>query len=419
MKAKKPWAVAAAALLLVGLTINYFGHYWSVLSADVKDPAMDSALKAADAEANKAKGLASDLSNLKDSFDKFTKVGNELQSNIDGRLLWLEVLKAIDASLPKDARPIGQKKETEEDIAKRPELHIESIDCEYFADLTPWLTSPPVASNMKNFAAPAAPAANGQTPAGAAPAGPGVSAADAAAATPPPGGAPPAGPPATPPATPDATVPPTGDAAAGQTTDASGAPAGAGGWVIEIRGHHFHNNLPDKNVNVGDEGEQFVTNTLVKNLATGKVKLPDGPNGQLIDVPIADLGIKHPVVVIGSKVQTVAYMAEPIDATAQGGLMMGPRRRRRRRRIAVGLAGANRSGAETIHAASLRFHRAIQLGTATARRSAGKDGQEGDRRSQHRRRRRRPGRAQLVGVRKSWTNCAPLSTGSSSTIFGC
>ena len=43
--------------------------------------------------------------------------------------------------------------------------------------------------------------------------------------------------------------------------------------MIELRGYHLHNNLPDKNIDVGDEGEQFVRNTFIKNLETGKVML--------------------------------------------------------------------------------------------------------------------------------------------------
>src|SRR4029078_12786715 len=40
VKAKKPWAVAAVALLLLGLTINYFMHYAALLTANNEDPQM-------------------------------------------------------------------------------------------------------------------------------------------------------------------------------------------------------------------------------------------------------------------------------------------------------------------------------------------------------------------------------------------
>src|SRR5690349_10808915 len=47
IRSKKPWAVAAVALLMVGLTVNYFAHYASLLSANTDDPLMKSAMGAA------------------------------------------------------------------------------------------------------------------------------------------------------------------------------------------------------------------------------------------------------------------------------------------------------------------------------------------------------------------------------------
>src|SRR3954453_6809125 len=83
VKAKKPWAVAAVAALLVGLTINYFGHYMSLLSADISDPQMDQALKAADQETKNATALAATHTELKTKFDAITAIGANLQSNVD------------------------------------------------------------------------------------------------------------------------------------------------------------------------------------------------------------------------------------------------------------------------------------------------------------------------------------------------
>lgn len=87
-----------------------------------------------------------------------------------------------------------------------------------------------------------------------------------------------------------------------------------------MRGYHLHNNPPDSKVDVGEEGEQFVKNTLIKNLREGKVKLPDGPNGELVEVPIADLGISDPVVVTNLKVQAVTYLADPVDPANVGAM---------------------------------------------------------------------------------------------------
>ena len=71
-------------------------------------------------------------------FDKVVTTAKNLQSNVDGRLLWLELLKAIDAALPKDTRPADKRQETEEDIAKREEIHIEGIECEFLPDMASW-----------------------------------------------------------------------------------------------------------------------------------------------------------------------------------------------------------------------------------------------------------------------------------------
>ena len=45
------------------------------------------------------------------------------------------------------------------------------------------------------------------------------------------------------------------------------------------------------------------------------MKLPDGPNGEPVEVSMADLGIKMPVVVTREKTRPVTYFAEMPDPT--------------------------------------------------------------------------------------------------------
>ncbi|HJQ82165.1 MAG TPA: type IV pilus assembly protein PilM [Lacipirellulaceae bacterium] len=374
VKAKKPWAVAAVALLLVGMTVNYFGHYSSWKTADKEDPAMKSAIAASASAKQLASGFESTFTTQTSKFDEIKKIGENLQSNVDGRLLWLEVIKAVDSALPRDERPAEERKETVEDVAQRPELHIESVDCEYFEDVAPWYTSilPQYVAAKKEAGqevsaelsaeAEAAEVANEQSVAEAATAtdtapgegpaadGTGAPASDAAstdgAATDPNATAPADDPNA---ASPDAdqnaaspTVESTAEApaadpmadpsataaidpATGQPMDGSATTGLTGpGWVIEMRGYHLHNSLRDEKIDVGDEGDAFILNTFFKNLETGTVKLPDGPNGELIDVPISELGIKFPVVVTSEQIIPVAYYAEAIDPNAVGGMPATP-----------------------------------------------------------------------------------------------
>jgi type IV pilus assembly protein PilM len=344
VRAKKPWAVAAVAMLLLGMTISYFGHYSSLMTANVADPAMDGAIKSAASVKSTATEFTTSNTELTTKFDQITTIGNNLQSNVDGRLLWLELLKAVDAALPKDTRPPEQRKETAEDIALRPELHIESMDCEYFTDVSQWknIVNPappgkPLYISMKPR--PAAPAAaplpvDGQDGAAATDGQPVDGAAtDPAAPATPADGATPAGESAADAAAPDAAAPAdetapdagaeavpaeaSGEAAVDPATGQPIAGAGTDGWVIELRGYHLHNALPGQNTAVADgEGGQFVLNTLIKNLETGTVKLPDGENGALVDVPIADLGIELPTLVTREKTNTVEYLGESVDLTA-------------------------------------------------------------------------------------------------------
>jgi type IV pilus assembly protein PilM len=311
VRSKKPWAVAAAALLLSGMAINYFSHYSAFRSAAVDTPAMASALSASKHAVSESTNQITTQTGLTTKFDEITKIGENLQSNVDGRLLWLELLKAVDTAMPRDTRPADQRKETAEDVTARNELHIQSMDCEYMDDVGPWFTSiSPLYEQAKQVAArlaakdAAAPAAAGQAPA-----------ADANSAAANPAAAPPA---VAPPV--DATAQPApgaapgaGGAPAGDAAAASAAPALTGpGWIIELHGYHFHNS------DVYDEGLQFIQHTLIHELEQGKVKLPDGPNGEMIEVPIKDLGISYPVVITQGRIRDVTFYPDATDSSSPG-----------------------------------------------------------------------------------------------------
>src|SRR3954465_8464138 len=137
VRAKKPWAVAAIALLMLGLTVNYFAHYASLLTANIDDPMMSGALKEAKGVESTASNFTTENGKLIEKFNQVVTTAHNLQSNVDGRLLWLELIKAIQTALPKDDRKPNERKDTEADIAKRPELHITAMECEYYADLAP------------------------------------------------------------------------------------------------------------------------------------------------------------------------------------------------------------------------------------------------------------------------------------------
>jgi type IV pilus assembly protein PilM len=251
---KKPWAVAAAALLMLGCTVSY-AAYSMALSGVVGDD-----WNTAQSQAKQFKTTADKLKGDKDralgDFKKTDDTGRELVGNVEGRLRWLELLKAVNACLPtgEDPKPANGNDSPADKIARRRELHVTNIDCQQVDDEKPWYES---VTKREESAADAA----------------GKPAEDASAAA---------------------------SAPADSSTSASGPKAI---WIVQLRGHHWHNADPN------NMDRQYVRNTLIKNLREMTVDLPTGENGKMEKVSMKELGISHPVLVDPK----MAYPAEIND----------------------------------------------------------------------------------------------------------
>jgi type IV pilus assembly protein PilM len=252
VRAKKPWAVAGVAAVLAGLTFNYFTHVSAWSDVNVTDASWTPAIASAKQTKENADRLESTRTGIQAKAKEIQEIAGKLTSNVEGRVRWLELAKAIHAALPKDPRP---REENAAHVKSRNELHIEAIDTQFFTD---------VGADYFGLIQPQYDAEMGRG-------GTDAAAESASAAV-------------DPAATAAATAPAEGAAAAG---DAGAAPTGEG-WVIQLTGYHFHNG--DKK----NETRRFVYNTLIKNLETGSVKLPDGKDGEVIEVPLKDLVISHP-----------------------------------------------------------------------------------------------------------------------------
>ncbi len=298
IRAKKPWAVAAAAALMAGLAFNYSSYVSAYQTADV-DNDWKQALSQAASTKQFTGGLESTNTDLKSKFDNISQMGKNLASNVDGRLLWPELWAALNAAIPKDTRPEEERQETPEDVMSREEVHITSMDCTHMEDLSTWFTAvQPLweeAQSGRDIADVAeAAAATGE-------ADPNAPPEEGAAVEAPPVEAAPVD---------EYAFDATGGAAAGDGTATAG-PSGPG-WVIQLRGHHFHNERG------GRIGQQFLRETLIENLMNGSIQLPDGPPGPdgsptMIDVSFAELGISHPVIVTKRRIVDVQYDPEAVE----------------------------------------------------------------------------------------------------------
>lgn len=331
VRSKKPWAVAAAAALLLGMTINFFSHYsaWRSAATDRETaPQMADALQASQNISSTFASAESTNQAHKEKLKSVAAIGTNLRSNVEGRLLWLELLKAIDTALPKEPPVEGEKELTAADVTHRNELHITSVDCEWLDDVGVWFTGvKPRYDEMQMSDAEREEARKAREAAEAAAA----AAAEAESAD----GEPPAAEPPVegteePPAeglpddiAADEGVPPV-DPTLPAADDPYGAPAdgetvAAGpsgpGFVIQIEGYHFHNSNKDTKFDRTQEGEAFLRQTLIDNLASGTVMLPDGDNGEMVEVSMERLGIGYPVVVSSNSIRTVKY--DPTAATVE------------------------------------------------------------------------------------------------------
>jgi len=272
IREKKPWAVAMVAALLLGVTINFLGHWRAWNSVDPNR--FSEAMSAADNAANTATSQESAYTDEKGKFTAINEIGKALVGNVEGRWLWPEILTALNQCLPSDpegARP--------EEIGKRNEIHITSLECEWFTDLSTWYNGGikekiEAVQNAMQVPPMPAPAAAPQEPAEGAAADGAAVAADPAAA--------------------DPNVDPAagGDPLAQQPpAEATPDPGPTGpGWVIELRGHHYHNE------DLIHRTAKFVRETLIENLRNKKVTVVNPDDGQPVEISMKELGIGYPVI---------------------------------------------------------------------------------------------------------------------------
>lgn len=148
IRRKKPWAVATAATLLIGLATSAAG-YGGVLHSVSK-----ARFGAAEEEATKieteANALKSKYAGEVSKNGALQTAGQKLVGALQTRELWMEVYKAIDECLPRD---VGDGLD-ETEIRKMNRISIRSITCKKHADLGTWFASPDVASdNARGFMA--------------------------------------------------------------------------------------------------------------------------------------------------------------------------------------------------------------------------------------------------------------------------
>jgi type IV pilus assembly protein PilM len=284
IRSKKPWAVAAAAALLLGCTISYVSYARALATVDLAK--FQSAEQKAESVVKEAHSFKQQADEAKAQMDKTAEVGTKVVQNVEGRFRWLELLRAVNSCLPRDP----ENKPLPDDLEMRAQMHIHSLDCQPLMSLDEYLV--PVKQNgwlvsdeTSGDAASGGSGAAGSGAAGDASPAASMAAAPMAAAT---------------------------MAAAGPESMGASAAAPVGepvAWLITLQGHHYHNNREAFGDNIG---AQYVRNTLIERLLHGDVILPTGIGGEKEKVTMKELGISYPALINPGKI----YKETMVDPNA-------------------------------------------------------------------------------------------------------
>ena len=143
VRRKKPWAVATAATLLVGMSMSAAGY--GAVCMSVSETRFGEQTKAAE-------GIVREASTLKDSYKKeetknesLRNDGKKLVGMLNNRENWLEVYKAIDECLPRD---IGSQLD-ETEIRRMNRITIRSLTCKKYDDVGTWFGDKTMSEGVK------------------------------------------------------------------------------------------------------------------------------------------------------------------------------------------------------------------------------------------------------------------------------
>jgi type IV pilus assembly protein PilM len=290
--AKRPWAVGALASLLVAALASFGGLFlaWQTFAK----PEFAPAFAQADAVTARSRTARAAVEEHRQKREAAIARQKPLAELYERRFQSLDMLRTLEAVLPRD-----EAGKMPESPADRREIHVDGIDCQFYPELATWFAT--VRRAWRETHA--------------------VRAGDAPPEPPAPGEpAPEAGP---------VIDPATGEAA---PATAEAGPKGPG-WVVQVRGHHFHNEDRHK----PDEDEQFVRSTLIRGL------LGEGPSGRVSAGPLAgqevrpaEIGMAYPVIVLSKPVERVEVGPDgrPISA-AQAAELKGDTLQLRRYDFAV------------------------------------------------------------------------------------
>lgn len=236
IRAKKPWTLAGMAALLIGLATHYAftEHSWSTTHPNIWSEATGAVSNMSSYHQTHVKRDGE----LESKLNYLSTLGKEVSGNAERRLLWLEVLQAINAAIPREDYPEGEAPNAKEfPLEDRIDIHITEVETKHFDELGEWWTEKRATRFQEEMA-------NWEKVM-------------------------------------DRDLP--------EDFDLTEGPAGPG-WVIQLRGYHYYNS-PER---MGREGSSHVRRYLTTNFLEKDVKVPL-PNGEVVSFTPEEMGFSYPL----------------------------------------------------------------------------------------------------------------------------
>jgi len=137
VRQKQPWAVAAVAVLLIGVLMNVVFLWWPLQSVRKKENnAWGLAFQKVNEVDRIVKKKRKDYQKKKQEYDQTLRQAEAMLAHFKKRTRWLEMLQAVNACLPQ----ANFEGEIPSVIQKRQQIHLTDFRVERFRDLRQWAT---------------------------------------------------------------------------------------------------------------------------------------------------------------------------------------------------------------------------------------------------------------------------------------
>lgn len=141
IRAKKPWTLAGLAALMIGMSANYAftEKSWATTHDDLWSKPM-AQVKAMEDHRNLHKGQDDELVS---KLTYLNVMGEKISGNAEGRVKWMEIIKTINAGIPRfESEYPGGKIPSPKvlPLEERKDIHVLQLDSKRYEDLSTWFT---------------------------------------------------------------------------------------------------------------------------------------------------------------------------------------------------------------------------------------------------------------------------------------